>query len=261
MTKKLLFALRLAEKLCDIYGYDCNPEDVEQSKIVTTRAIAAILSYSFVLQETTPYGIPQRELFGLPAYARNGIFSRGMLSESEFIAIQFCIKYAFTPDESNEPLMKEAWITRAIIRLIDLGLWEDDVKIDPDYLLNGTCLHDIGKIEEMETTETGDAVYTAKGRLFGHLYLGVAMVMDHAVKARGDLIPYDKRTIQQVMHIIASHHCHLEWGALVEPQTIEAKITFELDMLDSRVEMIRSETKDLQHGEIVEKGKFRYYKL
>jgi 3'-5' exoribonuclease len=41
---------------------------------------------------------------------------------------------------------------------------------------------------------------------------------------------------RQLVHLVASHHGSLEWGAPVVPKTLEAILLHQVDLLDSRVQ-------------------------
>lgn len=115
--------------------------------------------------------------------------------------------------------------------------------VNSDLLYAGVILHDIGKLQELDAGPTGTAEYSIDGRLFGHAYLGMEIVKEFASET--DL---SADTLKQLLHIIASHHGKLEWGALTEPATIEAQIAHYLDMIDSRVYMYEDTFKDAEPG-------------
>lgn len=111
--------------------------------------------------------------------------------------------------------------------------------LNRELLVCGTALHDIGKLIEMKTTDTGIASYTDMGNLFGHPLLGIEMI-DHEVWNKDQAIggrSYNREQVAMVKHMIASHHGQPEWGAIRYPSTPEAMILHELDMIDSRMYM------------------------
>lgn len=118
--------------------------------------------------------------------------------------------------------------------------------INKDMLLAGTILHDIGKLEELDVTPLGESDFSLKGRLFGHLYLGMQMVRDTATNK-------DSEIVMQLLHMIASHHGKIEYGAISLPATREAEILHELDMLDSRLYQYEDEYKKIEAGETSDK--------
>lgn len=101
--------------------------------------------------------------------------------------------------------------------------------IDPDLLICGAALHDIGKIEELSYNRS--FYYTDKGRLVGHIVLGVNMV-DEEISRIPDF-PEELRNL--VLHIILSHHGEQEWGSPKRPMCIEAIALHHIDNLDAKI--------------------------
>lgn len=116
--------------------------------------------------------------------------------------------------------------------------------VDPELVVAGVALHDIGKLWELKPTEGGYGEYTQEGILFGHIYLGTS-----AVEKCGEELGADKTTLKHLMHIIASHHGKLEYGAIAVPKTQEAYIVSELDMLDSQLYMYEKDESEMKPGE------------
>ncbi len=116
--------------------------------------------------------------------------------------------------------------------------------IDRDLLLAGTLLHDFAKAKEFAFSELGLVTgYSVKGQLLGHLVMGAQEVADTA----GELgIPEEKSTLLQ--HMILSHHGEPEFGAAVRPLFAEAELLWQIDGIDSRMEIYREALKDLSVG-------------
>src|SRR5688572_11996065 len=112
-----------------------------------------------------------------------------------------------------------------------------------DLLTAGALLHDIGKLEELEYD--GSTRYTREGNLVGHVTLGTMMV--RAATAAIPDFPEILRT--QVEHLIVSHHGHKEFGAPVEPMTIEAIILSATDDLDAKINQVRQALSEDGDGE------------
>lgn len=104
-----------------------------------------------------------------------------------------------------------------------------DADLDLGALLAGVVLHDIGKVDELSSPWRTE--YTEKGQKLGHIPIGLVR-WNHAV-GRHDLFGERAR---QVAHLILSHHGRKEWGSPVEPQTPEAQLLHQIDMLDSRMD-------------------------
>lgn len=105
---------------------------------------------------------------------------------------------------------------------------------DPDVVLAGVILHDIGKLQEL-AYEPGNTTYTRDGNLLGHIALGLIMVREAISGISG--FPDDLRA--QVEHLVLSHHGSREHGSPVEPKTIEAFILAMVDELDSKINQVR----------------------
>jgi len=112
-----------------------------------------------------------------------------------------------------------------------------------DLLTAGALLHDIGKLEELEYDRSTS--YTGEGNLVGHVTLGVMMA--RATMAAIPDFPDVLRT--QIEHLIVSHHGHREFGAPVEPMTIEAMILSAADDLDARINQVRQALAEDGEGE------------
>jgi 3'-5' exoribonuclease len=106
--------------------------------------------------------------------------------------------------------------------------------VDPDLLLAGAVLHDIGKISEL--TYDRSFGYSTEGQLLGHIVIGLRMIQEKI--ARFPDFPPRLRTL--VEHMIASHHGELEFGSPKVPLFPEALLLHHLDNLDSKMECMRN---------------------
>lgn len=111
----------------------------------------------------------------------------------------------------------------------DLGV----APLEPDLVVMGAFVHDIGKIEEL-SSESGFE-YTDRGRLIGHIVLGLDVLDD--MVARLDGFPAELHT--HLRHMVLSHHGEYEYGSPRRPKTVEAMILHFIDNLDARVEIFR----------------------
>jgi 3'-5' exoribonuclease len=107
-------------------------------------------------------------------------------------------------------------------------------ELDPDLLLAGIVLHDIGKIDELRYSRAFD--YTTEGRLLGHITIGVSIVRDK-IRAIPDF-PVPLAVL--VEHLILSHHGTHEFGSPSLPQTREAVALHFLDDMDSKMAAMRA---------------------
>ncbi|MFW2365487.1 MAG: 3'-5' exoribonuclease YhaM family protein [Desulforhopalus sp.] len=102
--------------------------------------------------------------------------------------------------------------------------------IDRCLLITGALLHDIGKLEELKL-DKGLVDYTVAGRLKGHLVIGSEMVAREA----GRIKDFPKELLEQVQHLILSHHGRQEFGSPAVPMTVEAFMLSFLDDLDAKM--------------------------
>ena len=125
--------------------------------------------------------------------------------------------------------------------------------LDKDLMISGTILHDIGKVQELETDEWGDTTYTVDGNLFGHLLIGTEMV-EKACRALG--IDPGAEKVRLLRHMIASHHGKLEYGAVRPPATPEAFILRQIHDMDAKMWMYETSLGQLEPGQTTEKTVF-----
>ena len=111
-------------------------------------------------------------------------------------------------------------------------LTEHYSRLDPDLLVAGAILHDIGKIEEL--TAARRIGYSTRGQLVGHVALGLEILERHVAGLED--FPLALKNVLQ--HLIVSHHGEIERGALREPMLAEAVVLHALDELDARLEQV-----------------------
>ncbi len=103
--------------------------------------------------------------------------------------------------------------------------------VDKDLLYAGVLLHDICKIEEMESDNMGIVSdYSMEGKLLGHIIMGVKLV-----EKTGEVLGVDKEIIIMLEHMLLSHHYHPEFGSPKKPMFLEAELLHYIDMIDARV--------------------------
>lgn len=127
-------------------------------------------------------------------------------------------------------------VTRSAIYLADKYTeYYADLKppISKSLVVAGAILHDIGKLRELDT-RAPQATYSVEGRLLGHMLLGRDIVLELASTVEG--LSLSKQL--QLEHIIAAHQGQLQWGAVVEPHTIECLLVHYADDLDAKVNMM-----------------------
>lgn len=98
--------------------------------------------------------------------------------------------------------------------------------VDKDLIVAGALLHDIGKIREI-SSDIGFP-YTMEGRLLGHVSMSAVMVQEAAGKAK-----VTGPKLQQLLHIVLSHHGEQEKGSPVACATKESFIVHYADEIDA----------------------------
>lgn len=120
--------------------------------------------------------------------------------------------------------------------------------IDKDLLFAGVILHDIGKIQEMDCNEVGNASYSVDGTLLSHLYIGCEMVAKYAEESG-----LTKEQELLLKHMIASHHGKLEYGAISLPAIPEAALLNHIDCIDAEMYQFEHARDCLEPGSLSEK--------
>ncbi len=101
---------------------------------------------------------------------------------------------------------------------------------DRSLVLAGALLHDVGKLEAYAWT--GPFELTRAGMLLGHVALGARM-LDRRVRESGDAA-CNPAELDLLLHLVLSHHGKLEFGAAVQPMTLEAEILHYADDASAR---------------------------
>jgi 3'-5' exoribonuclease len=143
-------------------------------------------------------------------------------------------------------------------------------EVDPDLLVTGAILHDIGKVRELSWGSTFD--YTLEGQLIGHISIAQGLLHEKiaqlnaeaAVREAGissGLQPTEPGSAEQgalapepfppqlrllIEHMILSHHGKLEFGSPKLPMTPEAMLLSALDDLEAKFQALRNEFANAQ---------------
>ena len=110
--------------------------------------------------------------------------------------------------------------------------------LDSDLLLSGAILHDIGKIDELSFELNIE--YTDKGRLLGHIVLGVLMV-EEKLKILKD---FPSGLALRLRHLILSHHGEFDFGSPKRPKFLEAFALHLIDDMDAKINGLSRLLKD-----------------
>ncbi len=108
-------------------------------------------------------------------------------------------------------------------------------EVEPDLLLTGAILHDIGKVRELSwKTSFG---YTLEGQLIGHISIAQGMLREKIAELPG----FPERLRVLVEHMVLSHHGRYEFGSPKLPMTPEAVLLSALDDLEAKMQAMRNE--------------------
>jgi len=110
-----------------------------------------------------------------------------------------------------------------------IGVAESYPNLDRDLLVAGAILHDVGKVEEFGYTRAFR--YTDIGGLVGHLAIGAMRVGERAATIEG----FPPILLQELQHLILSHHGQHEYGSPILPATAEAIVLHHIDNIDAKV--------------------------
>lgn len=110
--------------------------------------------------------------------------------------------------------------------------------VDLDLILAGALLHDIGKLREISAGL--GFPYTTEGRLMGHISMG-AMLISRIAENIPDL---SRIRLDELLHIILSHHGDHEKGSPVFCATKEAFIVHYADETDAVLNQFQTDGKE-----------------
>lgn len=103
--------------------------------------------------------------------------------------------------------------------------------LNKDMVAAGVILHDIEKLNEIESNEYGISPgYSFEGQMLGHIVQGIKY-LDRVTAELG--FPREKALMLE--HMILSHHYEPEFGSPKKPLFPEAEVLHYLDILDARM--------------------------
>ena len=108
-------------------------------------------------------------------------------------------------------------------------------EVDPELLVTGAILHDIGKVKELSWKNAFR--YTLEGQLIGHISIAQGMLREKIAT----LPDFPDRLRVLVEHMILSHHGKYEFGSPKLPMTPEAVLLSALDDLEAKMQAMRNE--------------------
>jgi len=142
-------------------------------------------------------------------------------------------------------------------------------EVDPELLVTGAVLHDIGKVRELSWGSSFD--YTLEGQLIGHISIAQGLLhekialldaetaskkIEESSRPEAALFaaeaerpasseaatgPFPPKLRLLIEHMILSHHGKLEFGSPKLPMTPEAMLLSALDDLEAKFQTLRNE--------------------
>lgn len=121
--------------------------------------------------------------------------------------------------------------------------------LNADLVIAGVIVHDLCKVEEMDSDELGVVRdYTEAGLLLGHIVLGVSRIAQAAREAGVEGEP-----VMLLSHMMLSHHGEEAYGSPRKPMFPEAELLHWIDLLDARMNEMEAALDKLPEGVFSEK--------
>lgn len=121
--------------------------------------------------------------------------------------------------------------------------------LNRDLLCAGVILHDLGKLEELKSDESGNVTdYTRDGQLLGHLVRGITLLNQAAEKTG-----VTGEWVVLLEHMLLSHHGEPEYGSPRPPMFPEAEALHWIDMMDARMNTMKAAWEKTPEGAFSEK--------
>ncbi|MBQ9972126.1 MAG: HD domain-containing protein [Firmicutes bacterium] len=118
-------------------------------------------------------------------------------------------------------------------RMIMTGerLCEVYTNLNYDLVITGVIIHDIEKINEIESNELGVSPgYSFEGKLLGHIVQGIKRIDQLTIE-----LGFPREKAIMLEHMILSHHYEPEFGSPKKPLFPEAEILHYIDVIDARM--------------------------
>lgn len=134
-----------------------------------------------------------------------------------------------------------------ILRMLKTGESLADIYdfINRDLLYAGIILHDMAKIQEMNSNELGIvSEYTTEGQLLGHLIQGIKNISKVSEK-----LGIDNEVSLLIEHMILSHHYYPEYGSPKKPMIPEGQLLHYIDTIDANMYDMDKALKEVEDKE------------
>jgi 3'-5' exoribonuclease len=156
-------------------------------------------------------------------------------------------KLMYYPAAQKNHHAEMAGLLYHVKRMLMMGQKACDVytNLNRDLVLAGVILHDMEKINEIESNELGISTgYSFEGKMLGHLVQGVKMIDKLAEELN---VPREKAIMLE--HMIISHHYEPEFGSPKKPLFPEAEMLHYLDVLDAKMFDMQEAVEKTEPGE------------
>ncbi len=121
--------------------------------------------------------------------------------------------------------------------------------LNADLLLSGVIIHDLCKMEELDSNALGVVKdYTAPGLLLGHISIGVTRLGEIAAT-----LDISGEPLLLLQHMLLSHHGEDMYGSPRKPMFPEAEVLHWVDILDARMNEISTALAKVPPGVFSEK--------
>lgn len=121
--------------------------------------------------------------------------------------------------------------------------------LDKDLLLCGVILHDMEKINEIDSDQNGISTgYSFEGQMLGHIIQGVK-----SIEKNCNELGIDEEKKIMLEHMILSHHYEPEYGSPKKPLFPEAELLHYLDIIDARMYDMEEALRNVEPGEFSER--------
>lgn len=122
-------------------------------------------------------------------------------------------------------------------------------KLNKELLMAGVALHDIEKLNEIQSDENGVSDdYSLEGKMLGHLVMGVWSIGDVSEK-----LGINKEKALMLQHMSLSHHYEPEFGSPIRPLFPEAEMLHYLDIMDAKMFDMEQALNYVKPGEFTDK--------
>ena len=132
-----------------------------------------------------------------------------------------------------------------VFRMLKAGEKLADVyDVNKDLLYAGIILHDIEKVNEMNSNDLGIVdEYTRDGQLLGHIIQGIIKIETTAKN-----LNIDEEKYKLIQHMILAHHYEPDFGSPKKPMIPEGELLHYIDMIDARMYDMGNVLNQLEEG-------------